>query len=235
MIDGRKVKSLRVRIGWTLQRLGGKVGCRSPGTIHKIECGQSFDPRLSTVLGICHAIGCTVEALLTDDAKRKYAILTSPAVQVDDGVGTDDSTRTPSWDFSLSGLRELEQQVASRWREFGKLSLAHAEEVTGQRHYVITQRRAAELLVQYADLKAWAKGLGWLDLPITRLKYDPVEMILDLLNAPPDRPAMPDRPALNRDRFRLMLRRFAGTSVNEAIELLDVIERAVTAKPPHGG
>ncbi len=59
---GRKLKLLRLRQGFTLEDVAGKVGC-SRSMLSKIENGKAF-PSLATLANIALAVGCTPSNLM---------------------------------------------------------------------------------------------------------------------------------------------------------------------------
>ena len=63
---GPKVRERRVALGFSQEELARKAGI-SLNAAHKIEAGRITDPHFSTLTAIAHALGTTVDALVSED------------------------------------------------------------------------------------------------------------------------------------------------------------------------
>lgn len=62
---GKRLREYREHYGFTQEYVAQRAGMRA-NSISVYETGAKSDPKLSTVIRICDALGCTVGELLDD-------------------------------------------------------------------------------------------------------------------------------------------------------------------------
>ncbi|MDB5296421.1 MAG: hypothetical protein JWO31_2404 [Phycisphaerales bacterium] len=241
MFDGKKVAKLRKARRWTMKALGKRLDGKAATGINQIEHTVSGSVQLSTVLKLCSALQCRFEDLLTDAAAKAYRLADRPDVP---GAGpaaadrpapeprpTPPPAAAPATESLLVRLQEETRQVALRWRAVYDLARNEADRVTGHRHYMLPQRRAAEVLLEYRRQRDKARRMERSGMSVPTPYSDPLELLLDLLGVPPDTPGTAN-PVGCRGYYLELLMQFGGTSVREAVGLLDRIEREAAAARP---
>lgn len=71
-IDREKIRARRIARQLTLEEAGRAAGFVASGAAvrwHDLESGKIPDPRISTVVNVARALGCSVEDLLVDGAR----------------------------------------------------------------------------------------------------------------------------------------------------------------------
>jgi transcriptional regulator with XRE-family HTH domain len=62
MTLGPRVRERRTELGLSQEQLAHRAGI-SLNALHRLEIGQSTDPHFSTIAGLAHALGTSVDAL----------------------------------------------------------------------------------------------------------------------------------------------------------------------------
>lgn len=70
---GEKIGKLRVERGWSQEKLGEEADVK-PGQISKIEMGSAL-PQLTTIIGICDALGCDYDDILPPRSMPKGNVI----------------------------------------------------------------------------------------------------------------------------------------------------------------
>jgi transcriptional regulator with XRE-family HTH domain len=67
MTIGPRVRERRTALGLSQEQLARQAGV-SLNALHKLEMGRITDPHFSTLSGIAHALGITVDQLVGEEA-----------------------------------------------------------------------------------------------------------------------------------------------------------------------
>lgn len=205
MIDGSKIKEMRLERGLTLQEVGNLMGGIPSTTVHQMERQAQSNAKVETLLRLCVALNCTLEDLLTDGASRSYQKLATR------------KQAPSSWRRQAAGLKKELKKLGTQIEFVTRFGMVGSN---SGGYYLLPRKDLANLLLAYRHMLAWQRTVEDLGISIDANIFDPTDLILSALGIQGEQCT----DGL-RELFDTLLFEFNGTSVDEALSLFDSISR----------